>query len=387
MVFDQSVRPASLYIHWPFCPYKCHFCPFVALAGHDQFMERYHEALTKEVVSFARNYEPPLIIDTLFLGGGTPSTWPAHLLLDMFGTLNNVFAFSENPEITIEVNPGTVDLHKLKTWKKVGINRLSIGVQSLNDQVLKKLNRHQSVNDVQQLLDKAGYYFDALSIDLILGLPGVSKEEWQTIVSTVASWPVDHISVYFLTVHENTPLYFAVRKNTVQLPFSDELLTDLYIWTVQELASYGFEQYELSNFARMGKRSRHNKAYWERKAYKGFGLGACSFDKSARFQNTKNLLNYLDTAGHEDKCTNFYEKLTEEQHWIEKVMLQLRQTEGIAMNVLLEQIAPEKRNFAQEVIEQLCNQRLLQYASNSISLTVAGFAVEHEIITRLVALR
>ncbi len=202
----------SLYIHWPFCPYKCHFCPFVALAGHDAFMERYHKALSAEIERYAREHKSSQPLQTLFFGGGTPSTYPPHLLLDMFGTLNNVFTFASDAEISLEVNPGTVTQEKIETWKHVGINRLSIGVQSLNDGVLKRLNRHQSLADVISLFEMATPLFDNISVDMILGLPDVSVQEWKDSLLKIVQWPIKHLSLLFLTVHEDTPLYFGVKK-------------------------------------------------------------------------------------------------------------------------------------------------------------------------------
>src|SRR5436190_24067627 len=147
MHYDISSQTNSLYIHWPFCPYRCHYCPFVALASHDSFMERYHYALTKEISNFGNNYDHKISLNTIYFGGGTPSTYPDNLLLDMFGILEEFFIFDKNTEITIEVNPGTVRPEQLQLWKNVGINRMSVGVQSLNDEELKKLNRLQKASD------------------------------------------------------------------------------------------------------------------------------------------------------------------------------------------------------------------------------------------------
>jgi oxygen-independent coproporphyrinogen-3 oxidase len=197
VTYNVASETRSLYLHWPFCPYKCHFCPFVAIASHDQYMERYHHALLKEIEQFSGNYTGSRLIETIFLGGGTPSTYPPPLLLDTFGTLIRMFTIVPHAEITIEVNPGTVNEEKLQTWKKAGINRLSIGVQSLNDGVLKNLNRHQTASSVLQLLEIASPLFENISVDLILGLPDVSPDEWKQLIQTIVTWPIKHVSVYF----------------------------------------------------------------------------------------------------------------------------------------------------------------------------------------------
>ena len=259
-------KTRSLYIHWPFCPYKCHFCPFVALASHDQFMTQYHHALVKEIEQFEPSGK--LTIDTIFFGGGTPSTYPSDLLLDMFGTLRRKFIISDTAEITIEVNPGTVQEEQLIVWKQLGINRLSIGVQSLKDSVLNKLNRKQSLADVRWLIEKAASYFNALSVDLILGLPGVSEQEWKQMLADIVQWPIVHISIYFLTVHEETPLYFKVKKQEVLLP-PDDAVVDLYIWSIEFLKIMGLNNMRFLILASQVYHSRHNSAYWNEQHIKG----------------------------------------------------------------------------------------------------------------------
>lgn len=373
---------SSLYIHWPFCPYKCHFCPFVALASHDEYMGQYHEALMKEIQYFAAARKQPDVIHTLFLGGGTPSTWPVPLLLDTFDKLNNVFVFAPDAEISIEVNPGTVDYQKLATWQQIGINRLSIGVQSLNDEVLKKLNRHQTAEQVVKVLDDASKLFENISVDVILGLPGVARSEWKTLIQTLVQWPIKHLSLYFLTVHEDTPLYFGIKTKKITLPADDEMV-ELYYWSIETLAQHGFEQYEISNFARPGYRSRHNSAYWQRVPYKGFGLGACSFDGLRRMQNEKNLMKYLAIAGTGQSLEIYEETLTDEQAWLEKVMLGLRQKDGISRETLTNSLAPHEQDALYRKIQALTQAGLLVQSNDTIRLSVQGLAVENEIILQI----
>lgn len=316
MIYNTAVVTKSFYIHWPFCPYKCHFCPFVAIAGQDSFMTQYHKALWKEIDGYMEAVEQTPL-DTLFFGGGTPSTYPDDLLLDTFGRLRGYNLLTNDTEVTIEVNPGTVRQEQLPLWKEAGITRLSIGVQSLNDQVLKKLNRQQSHTDVMTLIEQASVFFNNLSIDLILGLPGVSDEEWKQLIMTVVQWPINHISVYFLTVHEETVLFFKVKRNDITLP-DEEWMVDLYEWTIACLQEHGFVHYETSNFARPGFESQHNQVYWDHKPYKGFGLGACSFDGERRLQNEKNLKEYLTKIEQGVAITIFAEELTLEQLRLEK---------------------------------------------------------------------
>lgn len=381
MQYNPHVQTRSLYIHWPFCPYKCHFCPFVAIAGHDQFMNRYHTALVKEIKDFgAQAGKQP--IETIFFGGGTPSTYPLPLLLDTFGTLEDMFEIDTQAEITIEVNPGTVSPEHLQVWKHVGINRLSIGVQSLKDEALKSLNRHQSAAQVLHLLKQAAPLFDNISVDLILGLPEVSSTEWQELLAQVVTWPIKHVSIYFLTIHENTPLYFKVQQNKVDLP-PDETIIPLYHWTVEWLARHGFEQYELSNFAKPGYESRHNTVYWERKPYKGFGLGACSFDGALRLQNEKNLMKYMAAVDQNQSHIISVESLSADQIGLEKLMLGLRRRSGVLLDEITQGLDEHDRLKRIQAIERLKSHEFLFEREGRLVLTPRGLLLENEVIVQI----
>lgn len=383
MNYNSNAPTHSLYVHWPFCPYKCDFCPFVALAGQDRFMHKYHESLKAEIIRFATRTSRPLLIDTIFFGGGTPSTYPNDLLLDMLDTLKSVFTLDGNGEISIEVNPGTVHIpDQLYWWKQLGINRLSIGVQSLKDDVLRRLNRHQKAVDVCALIQAAAACIENISIDLIVGLPGVTVQEWYDLIYEVMTWPLKHISLYFLTVHEHTPLHFKVKKGQVDLPCDDTMVT-LYHWTVEQLAQHGFEQYEMSNFARSGFACRHNQVYWNRKPYKGFGLGAWSFDGTSRFENEKNLLSYLDGIAHERDVTSYAEQLTDQQVKMEHLMLGLRRSCGLAIDELFYGLSSEAHEQMKREIELCIEQGFIKQEKDRVKLTPTGLVVENQIIVRL----
>lgn len=382
MHYDISANTRSLYIHWPFCPYRCHYCPFVALASHDPFMERYHNALVKEIKNFGKNYSAKLPLDTIYFGGGTPSTYPDHLLLDMFGILKEFFIFDEKTEITLEVNPGTVRFEQLALWKALGINRISIGVQSLNDSVLQKLNRLQKATDVYSLLDNAPKYFDNISVDIILGLPEVSTTEWEELLAKIVTWNITHISMYVLEVHDSTPLFFNVKSKKVMLP-CDEDVVNGYHWSREFLALHGFVQYEVSSFARMGKESRHNTTYWERKPYRGFGLGACSFDGVSRLQNEKNLMKYLESIEQDKYQPLFAETITQDQVFVEKIMLGLRRIKGVCWEEISNNLNNEQKEKLKTTIDILQEKKLITKNNGRLQLTPAGLVVENEIITRL----
>jgi len=346
-------------------------------------MEQYHKALVAEIRKFCAGRISAQPISTIFFGGGTPSTYPDELLLDMFGTLRELFVFEPNIEITLEVNPGTVRLpDQLHMWRSLGINRLSIGVQSLKDQVLKKLNRHQTAQQVFSLIEHASELFENVSVDLILGLPEITPAEWKELITQVVAWPIKHISLYFLTVHEDTPLYFKVKKKEVVIT-DDAEMVDLYHWSRERLAHHGFVQYEMSNFARSGFACRHNQVYWQRLAYKGFGLGACSFDGECRFENDKRLLVYLEKAIAGQSVISYNEQLNRQQIILEHLMLGLRRAVGIDWAEFLPLLNQSERVKFQERVAVLKQEELLREVDGKLMLTPQGLVLENEIVVRL----
>jgi oxygen-independent coproporphyrinogen-3 oxidase len=288
----------------------------------------------------------------------------------------------ETTEITLEVNPGTVTDEKIAAWTEVGINRLSIGVQSLKDSVLKNLNRHQSAADVFAVLNRVGTLFPQVSVDLILGLPGVDDDEWKALINTVVTWPITHLSVYFLTVHEQTPLYFRVHAGDLALPCDDRVV-DLYYWTRNTLLQHGLQQYEISSFARTGQVCRHNSVYWDRKPYKGFGLGAHSFDGTTRYQNEKNIMQYMRAITHAADATVVAETLSRQQMHQERVMLGLRRVAGISLKDVCADLLPDEQEGLKKRMSALVDQGWLQQEDEWLRLTPKGLSVEHHIAVQL----
>ncbi|KKR96447.1 MAG: Coproporphyrinogen III oxidase [candidate division TM6 bacterium GW2011_GWE2_41_16] len=374
--------PTSLYIHWPFCPYRCSFCPFVALAGQDQFMQPYHDALCTEIASKSTQEK----IESIFIGGGTPSTYPPKLLLDMFGILNMSYQKSPECEITIEVNPGTLTAEHVSAWKQVGINRISLGVQSLSDTTLLLLNRHHTRADVERALELLAGSFSSVSIDLMIGLPGSTMQQWKETLRTVVTWPIQHLSIYFLTLHNKTPFVYQLKSGVDKAlrPTSQGMNISMYRWAADFLATVGFERYEVSNFAKKGYQSSHNKAYWDRKRYYGFGLGACSFDGQVRTRNHANLSCYFDAITSGKEPIEFSEQLTLLQHVSERIMLSLRQAHGVDLQSIFVEVSPQSVLMLTDLATQLCRSGLALMQDERLVLTSRGYALEHEISVRLV---
>lgn len=345
-------------------------------------MEQYHDALMQEIKDFAQKCPKKLEIETVYIGGGTPSTWPDKLLLDMSAILKDNFRMENVSEFTLEANPGTVQEKQIDVWKEAGITRVSIGVQSLDDDVLRKLNRHQKASDVRNLLGWTAGNIKSVSVDVIIGLPGVTEIEWKEMVKELVSWPINHVSMYFLSIHENTPLYFRLKKNEFSLP-EDDAIVDLYYWTVEMFAKNGFGQYEVSSFAKPGHESKHNQVYWERKPYKGFGTGACSFDGEFRFENIKNLERYAMTAKNKENVITLSESLTVEQIRLERLMLGLRRKSGVEIGSIIEGMENKEKQIFLERVQELIEEEFLQSDGKSLYLSKMSLAIENEIAVRL----
>lgn len=380
--------PEHLYIHFPFCKNKCHFCDFVAFEKHEEFIELYHNSLCEEIRRFSSkiSLDKKRTIKTIFFGGGTPSLYPLHLLKELFSLLRNCFDLSQTKEISLEVNPGGITIDHFSTWRALGINRLSVGVQILDDEVLARLNRFQKIEDVEFLFLHAPDYFSQLSSDFILGLPSVSLECWEKSIKRAVEWNISHISIYMLTVHEKTPLFFKIKKGEVNVP-CDSHITSLYKKTVAFLENNNFEHYELSNFAKLGKYSIHNQAYWDRKPYQGFGLGAASFDGKIRTTNIKNLKKYTDfyapSSSEEAMLFASTESLSEKQERLEELMLSLRQKKGMSLHRMVYSLNSDEQKSLYEQISLLKSHNLIDESEGYIRLTTHGMALENEIITSL----
>lgn len=377
--------PEHLYIHWPFCSKKCHYCDFIAFQNHEQFQDAYHETLCSEVESFAHlTQAQDTPIKTIFMGGGTPSLYDTDQMADLFSLLRKSYNLSSLQEASMEVNPADVSEERLDAWLECGINRVSIGVQALDDDLLARLNRRQRTVDVMRALKLAPKYFDQISVDLILGLPGISAEKWKETLALAVDWPIKHISIYFLTIHEKTPLYFKVERGEHVLP-PDESVISMFRYTVEFLAQHGFLQYEISNFAKAGSESIHNQAYWNRKPYKGFGIGAASFDGKARLVNHKNLPEYLALYNNRSKVIHeTKEVLSKDQEFLEHLMLGLRQRSGVDLHRVVYCLDEGRKARFLSQVQELIAAQLVILKEGRLCLTPRGMLLENEVVIRLV---
>ncbi len=292
-------KEVSLYIHIPFCKHRCSYCDFNTYAGQEKWIPDYIAALQSEIAQVSgKAGVPPLDIHTIFLGGGTPSLIPTELLADLMQTVRTNFNVQADAEITLEANPGTLTLNALQSLRKIGFNRLSMGMQSAVPEELTMLERQHTTMDVIEVVQwarKAG--FDNLNLDLIFGIPGQTLHSWRNSLETVLRLRPEHLSLYSLTVEHGTPFLHWVRKGLVQMP-DDDLAADMYDLACEELDSGGYTHYEISNWAltRRGEplECRHNLQYWRNLPYVGAGAGAHGYVAGVRTTNLRGIRAYVD---------------------------------------------------------------------------------------------
>ena len=320
-------KKLGIYIHLPFCASKCGYCDFYSLAGCDKLMPRYHNALLQHI----REASPQLMeryTDSIYFGGGTPSYYGARRVCDIFNALKRAGLVFKTAEVTVEANPDSVRYHDLLLLRSEGVNRLSLGVQSANDDILKLIGRRhnwrQAVNAVKRARD-AG--FDNLSLDLIYGLPSQSKEDWADTLTKALELEPDHISCYGLKLEEGTPMFS--YKDSEILPTDDEQ-ADMYLYTVETLDRYGYGQYEISNFARPGKECRHNLKYWLLQDYMGFGAAAASCVGAVRYTCVRDVKQYISGVQSGKDILAEYERVGLLERAAEYLMLGMRTVRGIS---------------------------------------------------------
>ena len=317
----------GIYIHIPFCASKCGYCDFYSHAGCDKLMPRYHNAIIDHIKEAGPRLQQ-YYIDTVYFGGGTPSYYGAKRICEIFNALKMNALVYRSAEVTIEVNPDSITKHDLKLLRSEGFNRLSIGAQSANDDILKLIGRRHNWAQVEQCVrDARRAGFRNISIDLIYGLPSQTKSDWADTLRRAIALKVDHISCYGLKLEEGTPMY--EYKGSPFLPDDDEQ-ADMYLYTVETLANNGYKQYEISNFCRRKKYSKHNLKYWLLKDYMGFGPGAHSCVAGIRYSYVRDLVKYINNVNSNEVLVDEYEKIGLLDRAAEYIMLGMRTSKGIS---------------------------------------------------------
>lgn len=320
---------AGIYIHIPFCRQKCYYCDFYKTVN-TSLKQKFLDILQEEA-KVRKNYLQNESVETIYFGGGTPSVLKNSELEDILTVLNTHYQIAENPEITFEANPDDLTVDYLKGLKKSGVNRLSIGIQAFQDVHLKKMNRRHDAAQAMKVIENAAQLgFDNLSADLIYGLPGLTEKEWKDSLYKVFQLPVQHLSAYHLTYHEGTAFYTWLKKGTLKELSETESVRQFNL-LIEEAEKAGFEQYEISNFARDQKYSRHNSAYWMGKSYLGLGPSAHSFDRKSRRWNVSHVESYIKGV---ESGSNYFEEeiLTEKERYNEYILTRIRTKWGVDLN-------------------------------------------------------
>ena len=366
--------PMEIYIHIPFCIRKCDYCDFLSGPSGPEEQADYVQALLREIQAVEEGEGRS--VSSIFIGGGTPSVLDERLLGDILREIRNRFKMEEDAEITIEVNPGTANIGKLQAYREMGINRLSIGLQSPEDRELKILGRIHNYGQFLETYQEARIVgFDNINIDLMSAIPDQTYEGWVKNLRTVAELEPEHISAYSLIVEEGTP--FAARK--LNLPDEDTEY-NMYEATAQILKEYGFEQYEISNYARKGRKCRHNVGYWTRQDYLGFGLGSSSLYGKERFANTADMKKYLENSKNPEKIREKEPSLTREDEMAEFMFLGLRMTKGISKADFQRCFGCTIESVYGEVLEKYESMELLLEKDGRIFLSREGIHVSNSIM-------
>ena len=364
----------ELYFHIPFCIKKCDYCDFLSGPSTRAGQEAYIYALLREMKAVSALKKRP--VDTVFIGGGTPSVPECDVMEKLLQGLRDYFLFSADAEVTIEANPGTLTPEKLSIYRKYGINRISIGLQSPNNKELAMLGRiHNYAQFLEsfQMAREAG--FSNINVDLMFAIPGQCYEGWIENLRMVAALGPEHISAYSLIIEEGTP--FSRKK--LDLPDEDTEYR-MYEDVAVVLKEYGYHQYEISNYAKAGCECRHNEGYWQRKDYLGLGLGAASLLGKERFSNTSDMQEYLKNSSAPEKIQKNWELLTREDEMAEFMFLGLRMTQGVSKKEFQEYFGTAIENIYGEVLKKYKKQGLLLEESGRIFLSREGIHVSNAVM-------
>ena len=361
----------SIYIHIPFCKSKCYYCDFNSYAGLSDCIGLYFECLNKEIKDLVKKLKG-YKIKTIFIGGGTPSYVDVSYIYDMLDCLYNNFDIIKDAEITIEVNPGTIDYEKLSIYKKANINRLSMGLQSTNDYILKKIGRIHTYKDFLdnfRLARSVG--FSNISVDLMFGIPFQTYDDWKKSLHDVSRLNPEHLSTYSLTIEPGT--VFGDMYNKGEISYLDDSLDrDMYHHAIDFLREHGYNQYEISNFSKDGFCSKHNKVYWNSEIYIGLGAGAHSYFEDTRYSNVESVKDYINRIKTNDSIRENIERISKEREISDYIILRLRLVEGVNKLKFKERFGLDFDSLYKTKVEKLFCDGLITNDKIGVRLTNKG---------------
>lgn len=380
----MQLKQTACYIHIPFCDHKCIYCDFYSIITSDN-ISSFLKSLKKEIEYYAANYSEERELISIYFGGGTPSLMEPEYIFEIIESVKKKFGVITDAEITLETNPGTVSIDKLKLFKQAGINRISIGIQSFDNSDLKFLTRiHDADTAIKTVYTAANAGFGNISLDLIFNLPGQTKEKWQKNLKQAIQLPVKHISAYSLILERGTILNKMVLDGKVKIQ-DEDYDAELYEMTIDFLTSNGFYQYEVSNFAKPGFECIHNNAYWHYTDYFGFGTSAHSFIDGERWWNFSSLKMYIDKVNKYGSAVAGSEIITDDKAINEYVMLELRSS-GLNFEKFENRFGIQIQEWMKSkyaYFEVLKNKKFVTIENNIVKMTSNGYAICDEILKDL----
>lgn len=371
--------PKAVYIHIPFCRHICPYCDFNKVRIKGQPVWAYLEALRKEMAQ-ALALAPPFQVETVYIGGGTPTALSFDQMRFLLQTINSLFApFRPFVEFTVEANPGTVDGELLQMMFEEGVNRLSLGVQAFDQDLLTRLGRIHTVEDVYRSIELArAAGFSNLSIDLMFGLPGQSVDQFDETLSRALKLDLPHLSAYSLKIEEGTPFYKLYKANKLALPDEDEE-ADMYERVIDRLREAGYVHYEISNFARPGFESKHNLTYWRNEEYYGFGAGAHGYVKGVRYMNVEGIKEYIRLVEEKGSAQAEAHPVSKKEAMEESIILGLRLAEGISGSSFRKRFGVTLEEQYGQVLNHLLEKGLLAKDGDGYRLTKKGLFLGNEV--------
>lgn len=369
-------KELSLYIHIPFCKQKCFYCDFPSYASIDYLREDYVDALCKEIETKASKY----VIKSIFIGGGTPSYLETKEIVKILNSIRKL-EFIEDMEFTMECNPGALEEEKLTAILNGGVNRISMGLQAVQNSLLKDIGRIHSFKQFEEnfnLARKVG--FKNINVDLMFGLPNQSVDEWKESLEGIANLNPEHISAYSLIIEEGTAFYKLWERNKLILPSEDDERL-MYEITKDILIKYGYHQYEISNYSKEGFECYHNKIYWQCDEYLGLGSASTSFIDGRRIKNIENVKNYIDRINYGEEIIEEITVNTIEDSMEEFVFMGLRMLSGISLSEFKRRFGVNIESIYKEVIDKNINNKLLILENDKLKLTEKGIELSNSVMS------
>ena len=371
---------SSVYIHIPFCATKCYYCAFNTYTFYKEQAKAYLAALRTEIALYASETDP---LQTIFIGGGTPSILSADALRQLFTDIYQHFRITPDAEITIECNPGTVDDEKLSVMRDNGVNRLSFGLQAMQDETLKQLGRIHTVAEFLESYHLAREHrFENINIDLIFALPDQTMDAWHHTLNEVISLKPEHISAYNLVMEEATPFYEWWQAGELHLP-SEDTEADMFQYTIETLTAHGYEHYEICNFARPNYYAKHNLVYWDNQPCIGLGAGACGYVDGVRYSNIRGIASYIKALLQGNTPIADTERMTGHAEKAEVLMLALRKREGISVEAYQDRFGEEIEAAFGSILKKWMALGLLEHTATHLRLTPRGLFLANEVFIEL----